>query len=68
MVQACAIASSMETLPSSRPSVPAEAPLDVASAGKPCEARMRAVPPSQQLAMTKVPLRCRARKRCARSS
>src|SRR6188768_726204 len=68
MTRACAMASSMETLPSSRPSVPADAPLDVASAAKPSDVRMRAEPPSQQLAMTKAPLVCNARNACARSN
>src|SRR4051812_39094608 len=68
MIFDCAMDSSIETLPSRRPSVPADAPLDVASAGNPSEARMRAVPPSQQLAMRNVPDACRSRKRVARSS
>ncbi len=55
MIRACAIASSRVTFPSRRPSVPAEAPEEVASAANPSDAIMRAEPPSQTLAMTKAP-------------
>src|SRR5215475_4241357 len=53
-------------MPSRRPSTPAEAPLEVARAGKPSPARIRAEPASQALAMTKNPgSRCNAWKRFA---
>ena len=52
IVWQCASASSRLTLPSRRPSTPAWAPLDVASAGKPRAASARAEPPSHALAMT----------------
>ena len=66
--RACASASSRRTWPSRRPSVPAKAPLDVASAGKPRPARMRAEPASQGLGITNAPGPwCRARKRSALS-
>src|SRR5271169_4940935 len=45
-------ASSRVTLPSRRPSTPAEAPLEVASAANPSPAIIRAEPPSHTLAMT----------------
>src|SRR5687767_8547023 len=65
---ACASASSRVTLPSRRPSVPAEAPLEVASAWKPSAARMRAEPASHGLGITNAsgPV-CSARKRTALS-
>ena len=46
--------------------VPAAAPLEVASAGKPMPPSTRAEPPSQALAITKVPPSCSSRKRVAR--
>ena len=49
-------ASSRVTLPSRRPRMPAEAPLDVASAWKPSPARMRAEPASHGLGITKAPV------------
>src|SRR6516164_5990925 len=53
-------------MPSRRPSTPAEAPLEVASAGKPSPARIRAEPASHALAMTKNPgAWCNARNRSA---
>ena len=50
MALACARASSRVTMPSRLPSVPACAPLEVASAWKPRPARMRAEPASQAFA------------------
>src|SRR5438093_685872 len=55
MARAWASASSRVTLPSRRPSVPAQAPLEVASAWKPRPARMRAEPGSQGLGITNAP-------------
>src|SRR6266480_4049733 len=53
-------------MPSRRPSTPADAPLEVAKAGKPSPARIRAEPASQALAITKKPGSwCNARKRLA---
>ena len=61
MALACARASSRVTRPSRLPSVPACAPLEVASAWKPRPARMRADPASQAFAMTKQrPCSCRS--------
>src|SRR6185312_2318174 len=63
---ACASASSRVTLPSRRPNVPAEAPLEVASAWKPRPARSLAEPASQGFAMTNArDPACRASNRCA---
>ena len=68
MARACASASSRVTFPSRRPSVPAQAPLDVASAAKPSPARTRAEPASHGLGITKAPGRSwRARNRAALS-
>ncbi len=68
IARACASASSRVTLPSRRPSVPAQAPLDVARAAKPSPARTRAEPASQGLGITKALDRsCSARKRTALS-
>src|SRR5262249_13816614 len=53
MARAWARASSRCTLPSRRPRMPAEAPLEVASAGKPRPARMRAEPASQGVGITR---------------
>src|SRR5688572_878400 len=53
IARACSSASSRVTMPSRLPSVPACAPLDVASAWKPRPARTRAEPASQAFAMTK---------------
>src|SRR6516162_6116163 len=53
-------------MPSRRPSTPAEAPLEVASAGKPSPARIRAEPASHALAIRKNPgAWCSARNRSA---
>src|SRR5712664_1330313 len=68
MARACASASSRVTLPSRRPKVPAEAPLEVARAWKPSPARMRAEPASHGFAMTNAPgCSCSARNRFALS-
>src|SRR5688572_657462 len=64
---ACARASSRVTRPSSRPRVLAMAPLEVAMAGKPSPASTRALPASQALAITKMPLAWSSRKRATRS-
>src|SRR3954470_20834772 len=55
MMRTCASASSRVMRPSRRPSTPAAAPLEVASAWKPRPARMRAEPPSQGFGMTNAP-------------
>src|SRR5262249_7967977 len=55
MARAWASASSRATLPSRRPSTPAAAPLDVASAWKPSAARARAEPASPGVGITKAP-------------
>src|SRR6185312_7129301 len=56
-------------MPSRRPSIPADAPLDVASATKPSPARMRAEPASQALPIRKAPgWACNAWKRLALSA
>ena len=55
IARACASASSRVTLPSRRPSMPAEAPLDVASAWKPSAVRMRAEPASHGFGITNAP-------------
>ena len=66
MARQCASASSRVTLPSRRPSVPASAPLEVASAWKPSAARMRAEPASHGFGITNAPgASWRARKRAA---
>ena len=70
IVRACARASSRVIAPSAsrRPSVNAKPALVVASASKPSPARIRAVPTSQGLGMTKAPARrCRAQNAFARS-
>src|SRR5947208_2390130 len=68
MARAWASASSRVTLPSRRPRVPAQAPLEVASAWKPSPARMRAEPASQGFGITNAPGPwCRARKRATLS-
>ena len=54
IARACESASARVTWPSTRPSTPAEAPDDVASAANPTALSMRADPASQALAMTKV--------------
>ena len=52
ITRACASASSRVTRPSRRPSRPADAPLEVASAGNPSAAIILAEPPSHTLAIT----------------
>src|SRR3989442_205937 len=69
MARACASASSRVTLPSRRPSTPAQATLEVASAWEPRPARMRADPAYHGLGITNAPgPLCNARKRAALSS
>ena len=55
MARACASASVRVTRPSRRPSAPAQAPLDVASAAKPSPASTRADPPSHGFGITNAP-------------
>src|SRR5262249_1261900 len=62
ITRACISASSRVTLPSRRPSRPADAPLEVASAANPNAAIILAEPPSHTLAMTNASgAACRAR-------
>ena len=68
MAPQCASASSRVTAPSRRPSTPACAPLEVASAGNPSAARARAEPASHAFAITNARgPRCRARRVAALS-